>query len=676
MKPSFLFILLSCAVQLVWAQKKPNVIFILTDDLGYGDIGVFYQNQRKLEDIRSNPYTQTPNIDRLANNGAMLMQHYTAAPVCAPSRASLFLGQNQGHANVRDNQFDKALQNNYTMQGVLKSLGYSTALFGKWGLQGDGKDTASWIAHPLKRGFDYFYGYMRHTDGHEHYPKEGLYRGKKEVWNNYTEVSSDLDKCYTGDLWTASAKNWIVNHEQKDPNQPFFAFISYDTPHAVMELPTQAYPSGGGLKGGVQWVGKPGQMINTASGTIDSYRYPEYKNATYDHDKNPTTPEIAWPDTYMRYASSIRRIDDGIGDLMQLLKDLKIEENTIVIFSSDNGPSIESYLPKGYAPNEANFFDSFGPFAGIKRDCLEGGLRMPAIATWKGHIAAGQKIQSPNAAYDWLPTFVEAAGKRAPASVNGVSLLPLLTGKEKTNQSQIYVEYFVNGNSPNYEEFSPEHRSKKRNQMQLIRIGDYAGIRYNVTKQDDDFEFYDITKDPGQTKNLAPTLAKLQSKMKEKTLQLRRVDSDAIRPYDNEFISAINGIQVKPQINWQFTTETVSWLHDSYSPIKKADNFTSINVGKASGIICIDGYIKIPKDDVYTFYTNKGIKAFLKIHDIGVIDADFNNGKTAQGKLKLKAGLHPFKLYYANSSEKPLLKWSSDEIKIQEIPAQQLFTKN
>ena len=261
--------------------KQPNIIFILTDDLGYGDLGVFLQKQREKNNIRSEPYTFTPNLDRMATNGAIMPQHYCAAPVSAPSRASIMLGVSQGHANVRDNEFDKALEDNYTVGNVLQKAGYTTAAIGKWGLQGLGKDT-NWPAHPLNRGFDYYYGYMRHGDGHEHYPKEGLYDGVKQVWENRTEVSKDLDKCYTGDLWTAVAKRWIVDHERgKDANKPFFMYLAYDTPHAVLELPTQAYPKGGGVKGGMQWLGKPGQMINTASGKIDSWVHPDYANATW-----------------------------------------------------------------------------------------------------------------------------------------------------------------------------------------------------------------------------------------------------------------------------------------------------------------------------------------------------------------------------------------------------------
>src|SRR5512133_606562 len=159
------------------AKPKPNIIFILADDMGWGDFGFQFQNKRAKLNVRSEPWTKTPNLDLMAARGVQMPNHYCPAPVSAPSRASLMLGRHQGHANVRDNQFDKAIDDNHTLASVLKAAGYSTAAFGKWGLQGQNKEATHWPAHPLNRGFDYFYGYMRHTDGHEHYPKEGVYRG-------------------------------------------------------------------------------------------------------------------------------------------------------------------------------------------------------------------------------------------------------------------------------------------------------------------------------------------------------------------------------------------------------------------------------------------------------------------------------------------------------------------
>ena len=165
---------------------RPNIIFIIADDMGYGDLGVLFQNQRAKANDRNNPWTLTPNLDKLAAQGVQMPQSYCSAPVCAPSRASVLLGRSQGHANVRDNQFDKALEENYTLGSVMRTAGYSTAAIGKWGLQGKDDDAPNWSAHPLNRGFDYYYGNIKHGDGHEHYPKEGLYRGSNEVWEHST----------------------------------------------------------------------------------------------------------------------------------------------------------------------------------------------------------------------------------------------------------------------------------------------------------------------------------------------------------------------------------------------------------------------------------------------------------------------------------------------------------
>ncbi|MCW3112104.1 MAG: sulfatase [Segetibacter sp.] len=658
--------------------KQPNIIFILTDDLGYGDIGIFYQNLRKKANDRSEPWTSTPNIDRLASQGAMLPQHYCAAPVCAPSRASLLLGVNQGHANVRDNQFDKALENNHTLASVLRASGYTTAAFGKWGLQGLDNEGPDWPAHPLNRGFDYFMGYMRHKDGHEHYPKEGLYGGRKEVWENRTNISDKLDKCYTTDLWTASAKNWIIRHKKAHAvSKPFFMYLAYETPHAVLQLPTQAYPTGTGIKGGVQWLGQAGHMINTASNKVDSYIHPDYANATYDNDKNSATPEIAWPNVYKRYATAVRRIDDAVGDLMQLLKDLKLN-NTLIIFTSDNGPSIESYLPENFA---ADFFNSFGPFDGIKRDLWEGGVRVPAIATWPGHIPAGTVVQSASAVYDWLPTLTDAAGVPAPARTDGVSLLPSLTRHGKQRSSQVYVEYFQNQSTPQFPEFDSQHRNRKRNQMQLIRLGDTVGVRYDIKSHNDNFEIYNVRTDPQESHNLANNvgMALIQNKMKEKVLQLRRPDVEAKRPYDDELIPAITSSSIQAGLKWKSFTGSFNWVPE-VSTLTSVGNgiakspVTNLYQFNKNGVLYFEGYIKIPKDGMYTFFIKADKGAFLRIHDATVIDADFGyvGGSERSGKIKLKAGLHPIKLYYTNQKGNNSLlefKWKGESILRETIPS-------
>ncbi len=237
--------------------SRPNVIFILLDDFGYGDFGVFWQNARAAKAERHRPWHFTPSIDRIAKEGMRLPEHYAAASVCAPSRASLLLGVHQGHANVRDNQFDKALEDNHTLGSVLRAAGYRTVAIGKYGLQGDApkspdekvdsaarlpRQAPQWPAHPNRRGFQEFYGYIRHADGHEHYPKEGITRGPKEIWHNRSEVSHELDKCYTTDLFTARAKQYLLSHQKQHQDEPFFMYLAYDTPHAALTLPTGPYP--------------------------------------------------------------------------------------------------------------------------------------------------------------------------------------------------------------------------------------------------------------------------------------------------------------------------------------------------------------------------------------------------------------------------------------------------
>lgn len=687
MKITILTSFLCLLAGLSFAQKsdqktKPNIIFILMDDMGYGDVGAFFQNQRKEQNNRSEPWMVTPMLDKMAAEGAMLPQQYCAAPVCAPSRASILLGVSQGHANVRDNQFDKALEDNYTLGNVLKAQGYVTAAIGKWGLQGRSK-TNDWPAHPLKRGFDYYYGYIGHGDGHEHYPKEGLYRGAKDVWENYTEVSSGLDKCYTGDLFTAVAKNYIIKH-QKSPeaDKPFFMYLAYDTPHAVLELPTQAYPVGGGLNGGMKWLGKKGEMINTASGKPDSYIYPEYANATYDDDKNPNTAEVAWPDTYKRFASVNHRIDDQIGDLLQLLKDLKIDENTLVVFTSDNGPSKESYLPKECVNYEADFFNSFGPFDGIKRDVLEGGEREPTIAWWPRKIKPNTVVKTPNISFDWMATFADAAGFKAPVRSDGVSLIPALTRKGKQENSNIYIEYFNNTKTPDYQEFASAHRGMKRNQMQMVRIGDMVGLRYDTKSAADDFEIYDIIKDPQQINDMAKSETALQSVMKNKVLQMRRADEDAPRPYDSELVPAIVPTKTKQGLVMKSYSVDEHWIPQTQhlKPSKKTKVEAPIATIEKGNLAVFEGYISVPADGEYTFYLTSDDKAFLRIHDATVIDEDYNYNPGEQKKevMKLKAGLHPIKLYHFKLNQPSgksqfSLEWSYKGKAKEAIPAKAFF---
>lgn len=668
--------------------ENPNIIYILTDDLGYGDLGVLFQNQLVTE-TSPVPRQFTPHLDRMAAEGAMLPHHYTAAPVCAPSRASFLLGKSQGHANVRDNQFDKALADELTVASALRKSGYATAAIGKWGLQGKDGTAPNWEAHPLERGFDYYLGYIRHRDGHEHYPKEGIYRGVKEVYENRRNITPDLDKCYTADLWTAAAKKWIVDHKQgQKGEQPFFMFLAYDTPHAVLELPTQAYPEGGGLEGGLQWTGEPGKMINTASGEVDSWMHPDYADAVYDHDGEATTPPEPWPNVYKRYATDTRRIDTAVGDLLQLLKDLEIDENTMVVFTSDNGPSRESYLEN--EPYEPTFFKSFGPFDGIKRDCWEGGLRMPTLARWPGKIPEGLTVSTPSISYDWMPTFIDAAGRPVPACSDGVSLLPSLTGLGDQPKSHVYVEYFQQGQTPDYDDFIENRQERSRQQMQMLRFGDTVAVRYDIKSQQDDFEIYDVVKDPQQKNDLADKMGSdsLQKRLKAKTLASRMPNSSAPRPYDDIAVPAVLVEELQKGISWKSFQGNFEWIPVT-SGLQVAEKGIvdrpddNVSMTESADLLYFEGYLEVPADGVYTFRIMEG-DAVLRIHDALVIETDSGQSSdsgpspdgTNAGNIRLKSGLHPFRLFvkFVNGDDQAIqLEWGRKGSESKAIPASQFF---
>jgi len=660
------------ASSLIAAENKtalrPNIIFILCDDLGYGDIGVFFQNQRAALKDRSIPFFPTPYIDTLARDGVKMTQHYCAAPVCAPSRASLLTGLTQGHANVRDNQFDKALADTHTLGTVLRQAGYATAAIGKWGLQGSAKaggtekvaetgSAAVWAAYPTKRGFDFYFGYVRHRDGHFHYPKED----KREVWENDREVSSDLDLCFTTDLFTARAKKWITEQAGVKSNQPFFLYLAFDTPHAVLHNPPSAYPLGGGLKGGVQWTGRPGAMINTATGTKDGWMHPDFAQATWDDDRDPATSEVEWPDVQRRYANNVRRIDDCVGDLLTLLRDLKIADNTLVVFTSDNGPSKESYLKENYNPT---FFRGFGPFDGIKRDTLDGGVREPTLVRWPAKLPAGRVDDHASGHWDWLATFAEVAGLPALAASDGVSLLPSLTGQGRQRPGTVYIEYFNGERTPNYSEFATVHRGRDRKQMQVIHLEGYKGIRYNVKSAEDDFEIFDLAKDPQEINDLAKEakFARLQEAMKARVLQVRKPDASAQRPYDEALVPPVaDEPDGAPGLAWSSYQGQWPWLPDfrTLTP-EKTGTAKRIDLTMADGKqpfgMAFEGFFHAAQDGEYSFTLESDTGAMLFLHEIRVIDEPLKNptGKFS-GSVRLKAGWHPLRLYYRHADGQPRL---------------------
>lgn len=654
--------------------SQPNIIFILTDDLGYGDLGVLFQNQRKNS---GEPYHITPNLDSIAKQGMLLTRHYVPAPVCAPSRASLMLGMHQGHAEIRNNQFDKALPDNHTLASVLKEAGYATGIIGKWGLQGlEGDSPESWEAYPTKRGFDHFLGYVRHRDGHNHYPAhETPARQPVELYSGNEEISGQLQGVYTTDLFTAAAKKWITEKEQQSPDQPFFLYLAYDTPHAGLEVAAAPYPEGGGLNGGVQWIGDSARFINTAEESVNDYLHPDY--ASQD-----------WPDQYKRFASMVRRIDNAVGDLVQLLKDLNIEEETLIVFTSDNGPHHESY---GYGEYEPTFFDSFGPLDGTKRDTWEGGIRVPTFVYWPGQVSAGASDDTPAGFHDWMPTFAELAGVPAPANTDGVSLLPILSGNGSRNQGRVYIEYFHNGPTREYAEFDPAHRDQLRGEMQVIYLDGYKGVRYNIASAEDDFRIYETHEDSEELNNLAGSseyFNNLQQQMKDQVLRVRRPNTSAARPYDSIPVPALVLEQnPSPGLNYQTFTAASPWV-PNVATLREAPESTGISEGFVSqvenqqaNIVAYSGLLEVPQTGKYTFSLQTNGRVVLRIHEATLIDADkrYTPGSVVSSEIQLKKGLHPIHLTYTKQQEGTpslILEWSGPGFEQKEVEAASLSHQN
>lgn len=660
--------------------ERPNIIFIFADDLGYGDLGVLWQNNKPGKKHK------TPFFDQMAAEGIILNRHYCPAPVCAPSRSSLLSGLHQGHANIRDNQFDKELEDNHNLANTLQRVGYSTALIGKWGTQGGGGNPAAWPAYPTKRGFDYFFGYVRHGDGHTHYPDHVTdSRGKKELYDQNTEIRNNLDKCFTPDLFTARAKKLIIDEVNDGDEQPFFLFLAYDTPHAALQLPTIAYPGwnssddlddrGFGVSGGVQWIGTPGNMINTATGTIDSYRHPDYTTGVGN----------SWTDVEERFATLVRRMDDNIGDLRKTLEDLGIAENTLIVFSSDNGPHSEDYLNNGQTNDGSSYlptsFDSYGPFEGQKRDCWEGGIREPSLAVWPGTISPGSLTTLPSQLHDWLPTFCELAGATTPARTDGVSLVPTLTGIGTQKTPTTYIEYSTGGSTPNWSDFDI-HGGTTRSQAQVIYLDGYKGIRNNPGSANTDFDIYDTLTDFEEATNLSNTnsyFTDLNQRMKDRVLQIRQPDTSATRPWDSANVPVPNNLPpLTPGTQYKTYTGLWNWVPE-FTELGETGNGESTNLNLsvlpqsdlARGYLQT-GFLNIPSPGVWTFTINSDSGAFLRIHDIMVVDDDYDHDGTAKsGAVRLAAGSHPYRLYYKNdpgNSPVLTLDWAGPGIANQPIP--------
>ena len=422
--------------------KKPNIIFILADDLGYGDLGCFGQKRIK-----------TPNLDRMAEEGMRFIQHYAGSTVCAPSRCVLMTGLHTGHCLVRGNARVPLRPSDVTVAKLLKKAGYATGIVGKWGL---GEPGSTGI--PNRQGFDYWFGYLNQRHAHNYYPaylwrNEEKVQLKNEVKSKNPPGGVATKKVeYSHDLFAKEALAFV----ERSKDNPFFLYMAFTIPHANND------------------AGKKGMEVPD---------YGIYK----DED---------WPEPQKGHAAMITRMDGDIGKLFAKLKELGIDDNTFVFFSSDNGPHREG-------GNNPDFNDSNGPLRGIKRDLYEGGIRVPTLARWPGKIKPGSETDHISGFWDFLPTCAELAGFRAPDGIDGISMVPTLLGKSKKQKKHKFL----------YWEF---HEQGKK---QAVRMGDWKGVRLNAAKKPDGpIELYNLKTDIGEKNNIADKhpdiVAKIEGYMK------------------------------------------------------------------------------------------------------------------------------------------------------------------
>lgn len=676
-------------------NSKPNVIFILVDDMGWGDLDANW-SQQKLNGRtvdRKNEF-KTPALSAMAREGIQLRRHYSAAPVCAPARASLLLGVHQGHSRVvRNNRFDYPIEDSHTLGTVMRDAGYDTAAIGKWGVGGGGESHGPVTGGPHQRGFNYFYGILDHLAGHFHYPSESRnifeyndYAPNPE-WKNIKDQVPQT--AYSTDLFAARAKQWIVDQRKsaRKTGKPFFLYLAFPAPHGNLVVPGTPYPAGGGLKGGLQWVKKNGtESVNTA---FDAKA--EKDKDTYIHPDNARFPN----DVAKRHSTMIRRVDDAVADLIHLLKDLKIDNDTMIVFTSDNGPHNEGGADPKHRHGAQNpqFFKSYGMMDGIKRDCWEGGMRVPTLVRWPARIPKGQISLHPGQFHDWLATLADAAGVPVPARSDGVSLLPTLTGHaDQQKPGVIYSEYNVAGKTPGYKDFLGEHKGAERGQQQIVFVDGLKGLRMGVKDADKDFMIFDTLNDPQESKDLASSKPELQARMKAAALSNRRAFLPAKTVFDTELVPAVEVTgAASPGLKWSVYEGEFPWVPD-FRQLKKQpaahgvvpSPSVKMNGPRKRGVE-LTGYVKIPADGEYTFYlstdANKGSKAFVRLHGMELIDADktYEPGTEISSDLGdrknpvyLKAGLHPIRISYvgnAGPASRLVLKWEGPGLPKQEIPA-------
>ncbi|HMP75713.1 MAG TPA: arylsulfatase [Kiritimatiellia bacterium] len=422
------------------AADRPNVIYILADDLGIGDLGCYGQR-----------HFETPHIDRLAEEGVRFTQHYSGSAVCAPSRSALLTGQHTGHTPIRGNAAvhpegqQPMPADTRTVAHLFKDAGYATAIFGKWGLGGPG--TAS---EPLRMGFDRFHGYNCQRHAHFYYPYYLWNDHQREMlWGNFGMERGD----YAPDL----IQEQLLAFVEAKREQPFFVYYAPVQPHAELAVPeTELAPFRGRFGEETPYEG------------VDAG--PNFRKHGYGSQAEPRAT----------YAAMVSMLDRYVGELVAKLDALGLGDNTVIFFSSDNGPHREG----GYDPA---FFESAGPYRGIKRDLYEGGIRAPLIARWPGRIPAGATSDHLAAQWDMMPTFADLLGLPAPAETDGLSILPTLLGKPgQREHAFLYWEFHEN------------------NGCVAVRKGDWKAIRRQVALDPGgSIELYNLATDPGETTDVA-----------------------------------------------------------------------------------------------------------------------------------------------------------------------------
>ena len=422
--------------------SPPNIILIMADDLGYGDIGVYGQS-----------LFPTPNIDRLAKGGIRFLQHYSGSTVCAPSRSALMTGQHSGHTFIRGNlergftldnegQYPLASEE-LTIAEVLKEANYRTGAFGKWGLGYPGSE-----GDPNFQGFDQFYGYNCQRVAHNYYPTHLWNNQKKEKLRGNDGTTT---KTYAPELIHQKALSFLEENKES----PFFMFYPSVIPHAELVAPMEYMAKYRGLF-------LPEKKFIRKKGGYNVGRY------------NPQE------ECHAAFAAMINVLDDQVGEIIDKIHELGIAENTLILFTSDNGPHLEG----GADPD---YFNSNGPLRGYKRDLYEGGIRVPMIAYWPSKIQPGSTTDHPSAFWDFFPTVTEIAGlNKNWADIDGISFLPTLTGKEQKAHPYLYWEFLKKGG------------------RQAVRMDQWKAVRLNMSNNPDaPIELYRLTDDIGEENNIA-----------------------------------------------------------------------------------------------------------------------------------------------------------------------------